>query len=542
MLSVLGVALVWTSLSVTIPGPATTMGVRHHTPTSATSGPTTRSTAPLTRGDRGPRVAELQRALIANGITVRGGADGIFGSATSQALTTFQTAQGLRPTGSLDVTTAHLLDLGPAPEFPRRGDRNESVATLQRALLSAGVTVRGGADGVFGRATETAISAFQTTKGLSVTGRVDIRTAIALGIAPQADSTSATQNSATQNSATQNASTPDVVDPQVTPDVPSVSGSTVSLPRRGQTGEQVAVLQRALIAAGVNVRGGADGLFGSATETALKIYQRAVRRPATGALDDITAQLLGLLPAPIVPRRGDRGETVTAIQLALIERGVTVRGGADGVFGAATEKAIATFQAAHGLTASGRLDLVSFFVLTTSDASGTSHSGNNDNSNDTSSTSNSPITATIFPVQGPCWFTDTWLAPRSGGRRHQGVDIIAPSGKAVYAVADGTITRVFLDRPGSLGGNALRLTAADGTYFHYAHFSAFADGIELGSDVVAGQIIGFIGSTGSSSTPHLHFEYHPFGGAAVNPFPVVKKIDACKVVDVLPQPGESVAD
>ena len=144
-------------------------------------------------------------------------------------------------------------------------------------------------------------------------------------------------------------------------------------------------------------------------------------------------------------------------------------------------------------------------------------------------------------MQGPCWFTDTWHAPRSGGRRHLGVDIIAPRGKAVYAVVDGVITRTFTDRPGSLGGNALRLTASDGTYFHYAHFSAFADGIELGSEVVAGQIIGYVGSTGSSSTPHLHFEYHPFGGAAVNPFPMVKKLDACKVVDVLPQPGDVTA-
>ena len=120
------------------------------------------------------------------------------------------------------------------------------------------------------------------------------------------------------------------------------------------------------------------------------------------------------------------------------------------------------------------------------------------------------------------------MSPRAGGRRHEGVDIIARTGQPLYAVVDGTITRQFFDRPGSLGGNALRLTAADGTYFHYAHLSAFAEGIGLDSRVVAGQVIGYVGSTGSSSAPHLHFEYHPGGGAAVNPFPIVKAVDGCR--------------
>jgi murein DD-endopeptidase MepM/ murein hydrolase activator NlpD len=148
-----------------------------------------------------------------------------------------------------------------------------------------------------------------------------------------------------------------------------------------------------------------------------------------------------------------------------------------------------------------------------------------------------PATMTVFPVQGPCWFTDTWMAPRSGGRRHEGVDIIAKTGNLLYAVTDGTITRQFFDRPGSLGGNALRLTAADGTYFHYAHLSAFAEGIGVGSTVVAGQVIGYVGNTGSSSTPHLHFEYHPGGGAAVNPFPLVRAINGCRVTTPLPPVG-----
>lgn len=160
-------------------------------------------------------------------------------------------------------------------------------------------------------------------------------------------------------------------------------------------------------------------------------------------------------------------------------------------------------------------------------------------STSTSSTvaSTGPVTIRQFPVQGLCWFTDTWGAPRSGGRRHQGVDIIAKSGKAVYAVDDGTLTKQYLDAPGSLSGNGWRLTRADGTYFFYAHFSAFAPGLKVGSTVKAGQIIGYVGMTGNAGAPHLHFEVHPGGGAPVNPTTTVKVVDGCQTTTVPPQPG-----
>jgi hypothetical protein len=141
-----------------------------------------------------------------------------------------------------------------------------------------------------------------------------------------------------------------------------------------------------------------------------------------------------------------------------------------------------------------------------------------------------------FPVQGTCYFTDTWGAPRSGGRRHEGVDIIAKAGLYVYAVDDGTLTKQYIDAPGALAGNGWRLTRADGTYFFYAHFSAFAPGLTVGSSVKAGQIIGNIGMTGNAGSPHLHFEVHPRGGAAINPTPTVRAIDGCASAVVPPQP------
>jgi LysM repeat protein len=141
-----------------------------------------------------------------------------------------------------------------------------------------------------------------------------------------------------------------------------------------------------------------------------------------------------------------------------------------------------------------------------------------------------------FPVQGPCWYTDTWQAPRGGGRKHEGVDVIARSGLYLYAVTDGTLTRQNLDRPGSLSGNAWWLTADDGTYFFYAHLAAFAPGLQVGSRVKAGQVIGWIGRTGNASSPHLHFEIHPYGGRAINPTASIRAVDACRATAPLPQP------
>ena len=472
-------------------------------------------------GDKGQAVRALQQALTAQGITVSGG---VFGQGTLTAVKTFQSSMGLIASGEVNSTTAFLLGLAPSPTLPKRGQRGALVTTLQQALTQASITVRGGVDGIFGAGTTAAVTTFQTNRGLTATGIVDITTAIALGIVDG----SATTTTATTTTTTTAAGT------TTAPTTPS------QFPVVGDFSDAVKTLQKALIASGITVRGGADGRFGRATTAAVTTFQLNMRIAATGIVDQLTAQLLGLSPAPVLPKMGDTGDAVKALQNALLTAGMTVKGGADGRFGAATKNSITAFQKAQGLQSTGILDLrsaiyVGFVAgLTTPATNSTTTTTTNTTTTTTSPTatttapSASATVPTVFPVLGPCWFADTWQAPRSGGRRHEGVDIIAKSGTPLYAVANGTITRIFLDRPGSLGGNAVRLTAADGTYFHYAHLSAFADGAGLGATVVAGQVIGYVGSTGSSSTPHLHFEYHPGGGAAVNPFPVIKPLDACK--------------
>ena len=477
-------------------------------------------------GDRGQAVRSLQRALIAQGVAVQGGVDGVFGQGTSNAIKTFQSSKGLINSGAMNSTTAFLLGLAPSPALPARGQRGALVQALQQSLTNASISVRGGVDGIFGAGTTTAVSAFQTSRGLAATGVVDITTAISLGIV-EGSAPSTVQSTPT--------TTPPTTTSPTTTAAPIATPS--SFPVAGDNNDAVRALQKALIASGISVKGGVDGRFGAGTTKAVTSFQQNMRVAATGIVDQLTAQLLGLTPAPTLPKIGDSGDVVKSLQNLLITAGLTVKGGADGKFGNATKTAITAFQKAQGLAANGTLDLrtalyigfIPGLVTNNPNGSTTTTPATTPTTIPTTSPATTPaVLPIVFPVLGPCWFVDTWKAPRSGGREHEGVDIIAKSGTPIYAVANGTITRVFLDRPGSLGGNAVRLTGADGTYFHYAHLSAFAEGAALGATVVAGQVIGYIGSTGSSSTPHLHFEYHPGGGAATNPYPLIKPLDACK--------------
>lgn len=142
-----------------------------------------------------------------------------------------------------------------------------------------------------------------------------------------------------------------------------------------------------------------------------------------------------------------------------------------------------------------------------------------------------------FPAQGLCHFDDTFGDPRSGGRTHEGVDIIAPRGKYVYAATDGRLTRQYVEATAPLTGNGWRLTRADGSFYLYAHLDSFASGLTVNSVVKAGQIIGTVGDSGNAGTPHLHFEVHPGGGDPVDPFPIVSAVDGCATTAVPPQPS-----
>jgi murein DD-endopeptidase MepM/ murein hydrolase activator NlpD len=119
------------------------------------------------------------------------------------------------------------------------------------------------------------------------------------------------------------------------------------------------------------------------------------------------------------------------------------------------------------------------------------------------------------PVPGSS-FGDSWGAARSGGRRHQGVDMMAGYGTPVYAAVSGSVSH----GQSGLGGNQAWLSGSDGNRYFYAHLQSYVGGA---GGVSAGDQIGTVGDTGNArGTPHLHFEIHPGGGAAVNPYPTVR--------------------
>jgi len=96
---------------------------------------------------------------------------------------------------------------------------------------------------------------------------------------------------------------------------------------------------------------------------------------------------------------------------------------------------------------------------------------------------------------------------------HAGVDFAAPTGTPIMAAGSGTVE--VAGRNGGYG-NYIRIRHTDGYKTAYAHLSKFAGGVRKGKYVKQDQIIGYVGSTGRSTGPHLHYEVHHHG-KKINP-------------------------
>lgn len=128
-------------------------------------------------------------------------------------------------------------------------------------------------------------------------------------------------------------------------------------------------------------------------------------------------------------------------------------------------------------------------------------------------------TQLLMPLSVPVRLDDNYGAARSGGRRHQGLDLLAPRGTPIVAAAGGVVSKLG-HHP--RGGNCLWVTATDGSTYYYAHLDRFATDLDGGESVEAGDLLGYVGTTGNAAggPPHLHFEVHRHG-EATNPYPLL---------------------
>lgn len=216
-------------------------------------------------------------------------------------------------------------------------------------------------------------------------------------------------------------------------------------------------------------------------------------------------------------RRGDSGPAVRELQRALVARGQRIP--VDGAFGPMTEAAVRAVQGELGQAPTGVADpaFLQGIGLELREPA--------------------PPRACVpdgapagrwlraFPVVGDHTYHDDFGAPRHQGR-HEGIDIMAARGTPVVSATDATVLRLSRAERG-LGGIWVWTRDAAGTEFYYAHLDSIAGGLAAGSRVAAGQRIGAVGNTGDArfGAPHLHFEVHPDGGRAVNPYRDLRAVD-----------------
>ena len=347
----------------------------------------------------------------------------------------------------------------------------------------------------------------------------------------------------------------------------------------GDYGSVIEVAQRAL-----DVE--PTGYFGPKTKAAVAEYQQAIGLPATGQIATFTWSALGAEtvqaaleavatadgfvdgePADIqespqaqpetkertakasdapVLEETDSGEAVAVVQRALGVKPAT------GYFGPITVKAVKQFQADNGIPTTGVIATYTWGALGTEtarraatahatygtvfgpgakDSSGGNGSGNSGNGNSGNGNGNGGSSSggsnggaggngNLFCPVKNFYYGDGLGAPRPGGRTHAGLDLMGKRGEPIYAIDSGTVTRSGYQSNGSL---ILDITGPRGMYF-YGHFDKILFG--YGDKVQAGDLIGYMGDTGSPGAVHLHLEVRPNGwsGGYEDPVPLIRSL------------------
>ncbi len=262
-----------------------------------------------------------------------------------------------------------------------------------------------------------------------------------------------------------------------------------------------AALQVALRAHGL-YGGHIDGVVGPGTRAGIRSLQARRRLAVDGVVGPQTLRALGRRGRPRLGRRtmhvGEHGWDVAALQFLLTRRGFSP-GGIDGGFGANTRSGVTRFQSAAGIGADGLAGPATLRALRRRRSA--------------------PRSVTT-PVSGPVLFLRPIHAPMGDpfgwrwGRMHTGVDFPAPTGTPIGAAGRGVVKFAGWNTGGY--GNLVVVTHRLGFETWYAHQSRIA--VHAGQAVVGGTRIGWVGSTGHTTGPHLHFEVR-LNGTPIDPVP-----------------------
>ena len=279
----------------------------------------------------------------------------------------------------------------------------------------------------------------------------------------------------------------------------AVIGGFLAVPTAANAGSaHTAALQVAMRALGLYPHP-VDGISGPWTQGAVRTFQSQHGLTVDGIAGQQTRAALGKRGKPKLGKRpmhiGQRGWDVAALQFLLHERGFEPNG-FDGGFGPNTQSAVRRFQAAAHIGVDGVAGPATLGAL-----------------RGKSVVTTSPIGPVRFfrPVPGAVTDGFGFIPP---GRWHTGLDFPEPKGTPIHAGGVGVVSFAGLNTGGY--GNLVVISHRLGFESWYAHMSVIASSV--GQRVSGGQTIGYVGSTGRSTGPHLHFEVRHFG-TPVDPTP-----------------------